>query len=71
MRKKLIAVPVPNQEPVRIITKAIPGYVAINVAQCLTKDLLAAWENPAIRADFERYKLQLRKKVYNTKEDTA
>lgn len=54
--KQLTVVPVDTGTPVKIDTKKIPGYVAHNIAQVLHKSIWEAWNDPDIRAEYERWK---------------
>ena len=39
-------------------TAQIPGHVARNLAQVAHRALLRDWDNPEIRADYERWKAE-------------
>lgn len=54
--ERMTAVPVNTGTPVQIDTKKIPGYVAHNIAQVLHKSIWEAWNDPVIRAEYERWK---------------
>ena len=54
--ERMTAVPVNTGTTVQIDTKKIPGYVAHNIAQVLHKSIWEAWNDPDIRAEYERWK---------------
>ena len=49
------AVPVNTGTQVQIDPNKIPGYVAHNIAQVLHKSIWEAWNDPVIRAEYERW----------------
>lgn len=65
---KKTTVPVDSGTPVHINTGDIPAYVAVNLAQAASAAIHRAWENPEIRADYERWKEERRR---SQKERTA
>lgn len=56
-----ITVPVDSGTPVQIKTSNIPAFVAVNLAQSAFTAIHKAWENPEIRADYERWKAERNK----------
>lgn len=36
----------------------VPGYVSENIAQVAFSSILKAWNDPAIRADYERWRAE-------------
>lgn len=56
--KPMTTVPVDSGTPVQINTSDIPAFVAVNLAQAAFEALHRAWENPAIQADYQRWKEQ-------------
>ena len=50
------AVPVNTGTQVQIDPNKIPGYAAHNIAQVLHKSIWEAWNDPAIRAEYEQWK---------------
>lgn len=47
----------------QIDTGAIPQYVAHNIAQVAFRGILRAYNDPAIRADYERWKAEREERV--------
>lgn len=56
--KPMTTVPVDSGTPVQINTSDIPAFVAVNLAQAAFEALHRAWENPAVQADYQRWKAQ-------------
>lgn len=59
---KKIAVPVDSGTQVQVNTGDIPAFVAVNLAQATFEALHRAWENPAIREDYEWWKAERQRK---------
>lgn len=56
--KPKTTVPVDSGTQVQIETSDIPAFVAVNLAQAAFEALHRAWENPAIQADYQRWKAE-------------
>lgn len=63
--KKMKAVLI--QSDVHIDVNLIPGYVAENIGQSAYQAVRRAYDNPEIRADFERWKAEKKAKNGNGK----
>lgn len=50
--------PVDSVTPVHINTSDIPAFVSVNLAQAAFEAIHRAWEDPAIREDYERWKAE-------------
>ncbi len=61
--KRMAAVPVDSGTPVQIRTSDIPAFVAVNLAQAAFEALHRAWDDPAIREDYERWKVARQSRV--------
>ena len=64
--KPMTTVPVDSGTPVQINTSDIPAFVAVNLAQAAFEALHRAWENPAVQADYQRWKAQKMKERRET-----
>lgn len=54
--KKLTALPVDTDQQVQIKPETMPGYVVHNFTQVIHKTIWQAWNDPAVRAEYEQWK---------------
>lgn len=58
MNKNITAVPVDTGETVHIETAAIPGYVAVDLAQSVFRAIHQAQRDPAIMEEYRKWKAE-------------